>query len=263
MFLRKLFKVGDKLRWLALELLVVFIGVYLAFLFQSYTEQRKNENEREKVLVSLKKEVEKFRISSPLNATGQRNVLKKWREAFNKGEIMRFDNWRFLEPQYNFQVIEYAINLRGTEIIEFELYEAISELYRQIKQLEHAERMMTSRSGQYNIIPDGLSEKSETYQVLSAQNMFHFQKFIGAANDRVNNLDEVAAIAREIVSMINERLSSAQQNEIAFDIMNEFFPSVEGDTVFLRELFIENFEDIPIDAIDAELRKLARAYDYN
>ncbi len=263
MFLRKLFKVGDKVRWLALELLVVFIGVYLAFLFQSYTEQRKNESEREKVLVSLKKEVEKFRISSPLNATGQRNQLGKWREAFKKGEIVKFDNWRFLEPQYNFQVIEYAINLQGTEIIEFELYESISELYRQIKQLEHAERRMTERSDQYNPIPEGLSQKSENYQVLTTQNMFHFQKFIGAADDRVNNLDEVAAIASDIVDMINERLSIAQQHKIAFDIMNEFFVPVEGDTVFLKELFMEKFEDIPVDAIDTELRKLAKEYDYN
>lgn len=263
MFLRKLFKVGDKIRWLALELLVVFIGVYLAFLFQSYTEQRKNESEREKVLVSLKKEVEKFRISSPLNANGQRTQLSKWREAFKKGETTRFDNWRFLEPQYNFQVIEYAINLQGTEIIEFELYEAVSELYRQIKQLEHAERRMTQRSDQYNLVPEALSEKSENYQMLTTQNRFHFQKFMSAADDRVNNLDEVAAIASDIVDMINERLSIAQQRKIAFDIMNEFFVPLEGDTVFLKELFMENFEDIPVDAIDTELRKLAKEYDYN
>lgn len=263
MFLRKLFKVGDKIRWLALELVVVFIGVYLAFLFQSFNEGRKNENEREKVLVSLKKEVEKFRISSPLNANGQRTQLNKWREALKEGEVVEFDNWRFLEPQYNFQVIEYAINLQGTEIVEFELYEAISELYRQIKQLEHAERRMTERSDQYNLIPEGLSEKSENYQVLKAQNMFHFQKFIAAAADRVNNLDEVASIASNIVIMINERLTTAQQNKIAFDIMREFFTPVEGDTVFLKELFMENFEDIPVNLIDTELRKLAKEYHYD
>lgn len=262
MFLRRLFKIGDKFRWLALELLVVFIGVYLAFLFQGYTEQRKNEKEREKVLVSLKKEVEKFRISSPLNATGQRNQLGKWREAFSKGEVVKFDTWRFLEPQYNFQVIEYAINLQGTEIIEFELYEAISELYREIKQLEHAERRMTNLSDQYNLVPVGLSKNSDTYQVLTSQNLFHFQKFIGAANDRVNNLDEVAVRARKIVAMINQRLSFEKQQEIAFDILTEFFPNVEGDTVFLKELFIESFEQIPEETIDTKLQKLAKEYDY-
>lgn len=262
MFLRRLFKVGDKIRWLALELLVVFIGVYLAFLFQSYNEQRKNEREREKVLVSLKKEVEKFRISSPLNSTGQRNQLSKWKLAFSKGEVIRFDTWRFLEPQYNFQVIEYAINLQGIEIIEFELYEAISELYREIKQLEHAERRMTNMSDRYSPVPKDLSETSETYQLLTSQNLFHFQKFIGAATDRVNNLDEVAARARKIVAMINQRLSFEKQQEIAFDILTEFFPSVEGDTIFLRELFIESFDQIPEKTIDIELRRLSKEYDY-
>ncbi len=263
MFLRKLFKVGNKVRWLALELLVVFIGVYLAFLFQSYTEHRKNNNERQKVLVSLKKEVEKFRISAPLNAGGQRNRLAVWREAYQKGEVVPFDNWRFLEPQYNFQVIEYAMNLQGTEIIEFELYEALSELYRQIKQLEHAERIMTNRSGQYNLIPDDLSKNSETYKVLTARNFFHFKKFISAASDRVGNLDEVAERASEIVEMINAQLSVDQQHEIAIDLLKEFFPSVEGDTVFLRELFIESFTEMPAELIDAEMRELARGYDYD
>ncbi|MCE7996515.1 MAG: hypothetical protein HEP71_31375 [Roseivirga sp.] len=261
--MRRLFKVGNKVRWLALELLVVFIGVYLAFLFQGYTEERKNENEREKVLVSLKKEVEKFRLSAPLNATGQRNQLNKWRAAFSRGEVVRFDSWRFLEPQYNFQVIEYAINLQGTEIIEFELYEAISELYREIKQLEHAERRMTNLSDQYKIVPKALSENSEAYQVLTAENLFHFQKFIGAAADRVGNLDEVATRARKIAVLINERLSTEKQQEIAFEILQEFFPNVEGDTVFLKELYMEKFEEIPVETLDEELRKLVREYDYN
>ena len=49
MFLRKLMNIGNKGKWLALELLVVFIGVYLAFLFQSYAENIKLEKEKEKV----------------------------------------------------------------------------------------------------------------------------------------------------------------------------------------------------------------------
>ena len=49
MFIRKLFNVGDKAKWLILELLIVFVGVYLAFLFQSYSEQAKIESEKRKV----------------------------------------------------------------------------------------------------------------------------------------------------------------------------------------------------------------------
>ena len=262
MFLRRFFKIGDKVRWLLLELVVVFIGVYLAFLFNSYNERVKNEKEREKVLISLKKEIDKFRLSAPLNAEGQSNVLNKWREAYKEGELVRFDNWRFLEPQYNFQVIEYAINQSGTDIIEFELFRAVSELYREIKQLEHSERMMTTRSGQYKIIPEGLSKNSENYMLLAAENKFNLQRMIAAAFDRVNNLNQVAQWADDISILINERITIDQQNEVAFDILPDFFKGVDGDTFFLKELYLEKFEHLPVDELDEKLHELAKDYNY-
>lgn len=256
MFLRRLFKIGDKVRWLALELLVVFIGVYLAFLFQSYTEQRKIENEREKVLVSLKKEVEQFRVSFPLNAGGQQNDLRKWREALNKSEVVSYSGWRFLEPQYNFQVIEYAINLQGTETIDFELYTLLLKLYREIKQLEHAERIMTELAINFVVIPDDLARKSDTYKVLHAQSLFQFKKFIGFSGDRLSNLHEVTAIAEDVVDVINARLSIEKQQEIALGLLRDYWPTAEGDTTFLREIYDQHFSHLPEELFEEEMRKL-------
>ena len=46
-----------KINWqtLLVELLVVFIGVYLAFLLNNFQENQKAKNEEHKVMTSLKK----------------------------------------------------------------------------------------------------------------------------------------------------------------------------------------------------------------
>ena len=87
MFIRKLFNVGDKAKWLLLELLIVFVGVYLAFLFQSYAEQAKIDKEKEKVLVSLKLELEEFRTSFPRFAEYQEGMVNEWDSLFRVNEL--------------------------------------------------------------------------------------------------------------------------------------------------------------------------------
>ncbi len=174
MFVRKLFGVGDKTKWLILELLIVFVGVYLAFLFQSYSEQAKIESEKRKVLVSLKLELEEFRTSFPRFADYQEGMVKKWDSLFKINELDSYYTWRYLEPQYNFKVIEYAINQEGTDVIDFELYESLSKLHAEIKQLEQAERYMTQIGFDHKNIPLSLNESSEQYRIMANQNRFNF-----------------------------------------------------------------------------------------
>lgn len=248
-------KVGDKLRWLALELLVVFIGVYLAFLFSSYTEQQKVRQERQKVLRSLKREIEEFRISFPLFADYQLERLKEWDEMYEKGEVYPYYSWRYLEPQYNIQVIEYAIELQGTEVIDFELYESILNLHMEIKRLEHAERLMTNISNSYNILPKELSPNSVDYIKLKAENRFHFFKFRSYGRDRHSNLLEVAELASEVVTLVNDRLEEASRIEIELELL-EYYYSAEPDSSFIIELFLEKFPNLPADLLQNELKGL-------
>ena len=256
MFIRKLFKIGDKLRWLSLELLVVFIGVYLAFLFNAYSENKKISSENEKVLTSLKKETEEFRLSFPLQAQGMLANVRKWQAAYDSGNVADYYDWRFLEPQYNDQVIEYAIALKGSEIVDFELYEALLQLNREIKQLEHAERLMTETSNRFNNIPQDLSRNSDLYKAYKAQNLFYFYKFINYSRDRWSNLLEVSKKSQRVVDLINQRLSTEKRLAIEVDILKQFYPALGGDTTFIREVFKESFPDFPKEKFEIELRKL-------
>lgn len=240
MFIRKLFNVGDKAKWLVLELLIVFIGVYLAFLFQSYAEQGKIEKEKEKVLVSLKLELEEFRTSFPRFADYQASMIKEWDSLFANNKLGEYYSWRYLEPQYNFKVIEYAINREGTDVIDFELYESLSKLHAEIKQLEHAERYMTNIGFDHLNIPTSLDEKSERYRIMYNQNRFNFYKFRDFARMRESSLRRVARRSVTLVNKINELLGDDLVKKVDFMLLDNYL-EVELDTASIWMIMSEFF----------------------
>ncbi len=65
--LEKSFRIFSKqgVKFLMLEFLIVFLGVYLAFLFQSYSEQKRIDAEKQKIMIGLKEDLEYFRIYFP------------------------------------------------------------------------------------------------------------------------------------------------------------------------------------------------------
>lgn len=233
MFIRKLFNVGDKAKWLILELLIVFVGVYLAFIFQSYSEQSKIDKEKEKVLVSLKLELEEFRTSFPRFADYQKGRIEEWDSLFDNNEIGTYYSWRYLEPQYNFNVIEYAINQEGTDVLDFELYEGLSQLHAEIKQLEHAERYMTKIGFDHLNIPLSLDKNSDQYKIMSNQNRFNFYKFIDFAGMRENSLRRVATRSVALVEKINEVLGPEKTREVDFMLLGKYLDAkVDQDTIW-------------------------------
>lgn len=240
MFLRKLFKVGDKARWLALELLVVFIGVYLAFLFQSYNERIKESKEKEKVFSSLKYELEIFRVLLPGQAAYAKGLGESFLPKLRNGQYVDFSDWRFIEPQYTYQIIEYAIGLENTNIVDFQLYDRLQSLYTVIKKLEHAERLVMAMGHQYRAIPADLPKTSNEYKLRKADNLLNFQRFIVFMRDRANNLQAVAEESAACLEIINALMDPTNRRAIESDlIINNAhkFGSLEKVLPQLKELF--------------------------
>lgn len=241
MFIRKLFDIGDKAKWLILELLIVFVGVYLAFVFQEYAEENKLSQEKEKVLMSLKSELEEFRISFPGFADYQQARLDEWDSLFDAQETATFYNWRYLEPQYNFKIIEYALDQKGTEVISFELYTELSRLHSFIKRTEHAERRMTDFGDKYNLIPNSLAEDDKDRRIMAAQNRIYFYKFMGAARDRTGNLIRIAEMSEDILAYVDQQLGAEKKREAELNLLREYVEAGSSQE-FVVSLFMKNFD---------------------
>lgn len=217
MFLRKLLKLENKLSWILIDLVIVIIGVYTAFLIQSYAEKNYNEREKEKVLTALKVELESFRLSFPRFA----DYMAGYHDEIKDQEDVDFSGWRYIEPQYAYQIVEYAIRLENNEIIDFELYDELQKLFVGVKQLEHVERLITAYSGQYKVLikeldtghPSNLERKAE-----NASNLYYFKLYV---RSRARSLQRVAIVSEDALEIIDNDLGLERARTIELDFLEE------------------------------------------
>lgn len=212
MFLRKLLSQSNKFAWVLVDLLVVIIGVYTAFLIQSYAEEQRVGQEKERIYSALKNEMENFRIFLPGRSSFTANKTEEWLKVYRSGEYSDFSNWIFIEPQYTYQIIEYAMEIEDNEIIDFQLYNTLQKLYVEIKKLEHAERLIMETSLKYRAA--SLQMGSQEYTTRIQDNMENFKMFIRFSESRAGTLMQVAKWSEEALKIINERIDPIKRKEL-------------------------------------------------
>lgn len=204
---------------LLLELVVVFVGVFLAFEFNNFSENQKVKSEKEKVMTSLKKELDVIGLSFGNMGAYQKSKAQEWDSLLRNKQLGDFYDWRYIQPQYNYAVLEYALNTRDARIVSFELYEKLVKVYRELKKLEHAENLMTEWGGQYKMLPLDVDTTSITYQNRAADNRFAFYKFTRFANDRANIMSDLPKSAREALELINSNFTSKLRFELEKEVL--------------------------------------------
>lgn len=205
-----------KIKWqvLFLELFIVFIGVYLAFLLNNYQENQKIRKEGEKIWSTLKIELEDIRLSFPQFAHSQKVQNEKWDSLFSAQEVGQIYTWRFIQPQYDFATIQYAIDTRESKIIDFDLYNSLTKLYLDIQKLEHTETLMTNTSLNYKNIHSSLPKNSKEFLMMTAENRITFYRFIDFAKIRAEILERIGEISKDILIIINQKLGKTKQIQL-------------------------------------------------
>ncbi|MEL6559475.1 MAG: hypothetical protein AAFQ94_14895 [Bacteroidota bacterium] len=193
------------LRYL-MDFLIVFAGVYGAFLLSNYQVDINNAKERDKILAALKIELEQFRVFMSDQSEFQQEKVQEWDSLFLADQYINFNGWRYLEPQYNYRIIEYAMNREGTDIIDFELFKELQFVYNSIRRLEHAERLMTEFANKREMNPSNDPKKN--------QNRFYFYKFINFARDRAGIQQRLGKSSADVVELINDRLTDEKRAAI-------------------------------------------------
>jgi len=182
-----------------LDLAIVITGVTVGFLLSNWSAVKKEKEERKKVLISLQGELNEMTEYFPSMATYQFKMTKTWDSLHNLGQLSDFNYYYYLQPQYNYSVIEYAINARNSDVIDFQLYEQLLLLYKHIKMLEEAEVYMTRLALENR--PDAKGNPQ-----INQANLFLFDRFIGFSRNRAKSLQTAHNIASKILTMMNNAL---------------------------------------------------------
>ncbi len=229
MFLRKIFSMKRKLTWVFIDLLIVIIGVYCAFLIQNYAQDNKNDKERSRLLSAVKIELEVFRYRMYQTALGMQSDLVQLRDIQADGRYSDFLNYRYIEPQYDYQTIQYALNLQNSEIVDFELYNALQSIYVEVKKIEHAERLLTQTSRKYRSIPTSLDKNEKEYLLLDRENKDNFMRFIVLIEDRAVTAGRIAKASADVLPMVDGLLGDNVAVEIEKELIADHLDLVDSE----------------------------------
>ncbi|PHN03195.1 hypothetical protein [Flavilitoribacter nigricans] len=223
---KRLFNRIRQINWnmILLELFIVFVGVYLAFLLGNYQEKKRIASEAEKIYTSLKVELEGIRFNFPQRAAYQRSRNVEWDSLWDQGGYAPLYQWRYIQPQYDFTTIEYALKAQGSTIVNFELYESLTELYQGIKRLEHQELLLTDIGMEYRNVPADSNMPTDELAIRNADNRLLFYKFIDLSKLRAEVLGELVTHANNSLQIIDNRLGKDDRRRIEMDLIRENLP---------------------------------------
>lgn len=226
-----------KINWniILLELFIVFVGVYLAFLLSNYQENNRIEAEANKIYTSLKKELENIRFNFPQRAAYQSSLNQRWDTLWSNSEFPPLYDWRYIQPQYDFTTMEYALQAQSSSIVNFELYESLTSLYQGVKRLEHIESLITDIGAKcYNVSTTfGLSEAEIARR--RTDNQLLFYRFKDLSVLRAKELEYLVPHAESSLEIINARLGREKRKEIELDLLREYLPELLKDANIPKE----------------------------
>lgn len=134
-----------------------------------------------------------------------------------------------MSPQYGYQIIEYAINIQNTEIIDFEMYHELEKLYVSIKQLEHMESLITETAGNYQYSITELESNHELNLERKANNRSELYRFKMFLRGRAGNLNRISKQAAEVLVLINSLLGEDRAKEIDLKFIYENMTWIESE----------------------------------
>uniref|UniRef100_UPI004048D372 hypothetical protein n=1 Tax=Roseivirga sp. TaxID=1964215 RepID=UPI004048D372 len=185
------------------ELLVVFVSISVAFALNNWNESKKENLEKLKVLRSLQNELQFIQNIFPEMAEYQKKMTKKWDSLMHQGTLPDFYNYWYLQPQYNYSVLEYAIATRNSKIVGFELHEEMLKIYNEFIRLKESETYMTNIALEYQPLPNNKGEN-----LMAERNKFLFQKFLVYGKARARLLQEISELSDEILPIITKQLDN-------------------------------------------------------
>ena len=234
MFLRKIFATDNKFVWVLIDLIIVIIGVYCAFLIQSYAEKKKTDREKEKIFSGLKYELEIFRFSGSEISAGVKQNIVQWEQKIAEEKYHDFSGGRFIEPQYSYQIIELSININNSDIIDFEFYEALQNLYVEIKKVEHSERLLTEVAMRYHLIPESIDQNSKEVVLMRYENFNNFRRYVRFTKDRGNIMTRIVEASQRALDLINQRLSPGKRKAIEENLIRNKMQDFPNEKIALQ-----------------------------
>ncbi len=135
---------------IAVELLIVFIGVYLAFLLAQFDQGRRTDDRRDRVLDLLREGVVYYEDLFAGFVLYHNTHNASFREDLENGLIQDYSEQSYVAPQYPIEVVNYLITSESFDVFDVELYLPLTNYANALERIMYVEEKLTRLAEGYN-----------------------------------------------------------------------------------------------------------------
>lgn len=186
---------------LLFELIIVFCGVYLAFVFSSYQESKTLAKESERVVALMMVGVERYEKLFEGFAQRHEIVNAEFRSDLEQNLIPNFSEAYYPAPQYPIDVINFVLTKESYKVFAIKVYIPLTGFSNAIQRLMYVEEKLVSISEQYEPLP---VTGDPDYQRIANQQRLHAQRYLNYLETRKNISLELVQRSRELSKLLGE-----------------------------------------------------------
>lgn len=179
---------------IGVELLIVFIGVYLAFALQEARENRILEDRKESVLMLLKDGLVQFERLFGGYVLYHETENAGIRQTLEQGELPYFGGQFYAAPQYPIKTINYVTTNESFDVFDLELYLPLSSYANRIQQMMAVEAELSALGGRY--LPVAPEDPRFAEQMQHARRYYQFMEA------RKGIAADLAERSRELIALL-------------------------------------------------------------
>ena len=181
------------------ELLIVFVGVYLAFMLAEYRETRRLEDRKDRVIALLHEGVGRYEtlFSGFVLWHDQHNAAL--REALQNGDLPDYSDQFYVAPQYPIDVISYVLTSESFDVFDLDLYIPLTEYASRMQRIMYVEAQITDLADRYVSVP---REESPEYAWRVAQQRQQAWRYLQYMESRKRIAAELAEHSRGLADLL-------------------------------------------------------------
>ncbi len=176
------------------ELIIVFIGVYLAFLLANHQQERQARQERERVIGLVRLGLERYESLFAGFVQGHASRNATFRAALEAGEVPDFGGDYFPAPQYPIDVINHILTSESYAVLAQDLYVPLAAYVNAIQRMMYIEEKLAQLADRYEPLPIPPAEDAFLRQRHLAI------RYYGYLERRKSTAEELATRSTELIA---------------------------------------------------------------
>lgn len=138
---------------LLLELVIVFLGVYLAFLFSSHKEQQRTDAELDRVMALMQVGLDRYEELFEGFALRHETKNAEFLAQLENNEIPVFYETYYAAPQYPVDVINFVLTREGYDVFSLDFYVPLTSFAHAIQRIMYVENKLVELGERYRVLP--------------------------------------------------------------------------------------------------------------